>query len=156
MEISARAVGNTIPMMAIDKQTGSRILLIEDDYGNRVLFTDFLKYCGYCVMPLADGTNYLDAIDTFMPDLILLDIKLPKLSGLSIIEALKKHPHFKQIPILVVSGYAFKADRQKAMSLGAADYLVKPVQPDTLKTAIQATLAQAITSTSVESRSVSS
>jgi len=91
-------------MMAFDEQTGSRILLIEDDYGNRVLFTDFLKYCGYTVMPLADGTDYLDAIATFQPHVILLDIKLPRMSGLSILETLQQHQQFQSIPVLVVSG----------------------------------------------------
>ncbi|MEL6136097.1 MAG: response regulator [Cyanobacteria bacterium J06626_23] len=127
-------------MMAFDEQTGSRILLIEDDYGNRVLFTDFLKYCGYKVLPLADGTDYMDAIAAFQPHLILLDIKLPRMSGLSIIETLQNHHQFKTIPILVVSGYAFQSDRQKALALGAVGYLTKPVQPAHLQTAIQAAL----------------
>ncbi len=127
-------------MMAFDEQTGSRILLIEDDYGNRVLFTDFLQFCGYTVMPLADGTDYLDAIAAFQPHLILLDIKLPRMSGLSILETLQHHPKFNTIPVLVVSGYAFQSDRQKAMTLGAAGYLTKPIQPDQLHKVIQATL----------------
>ena len=127
-------------MMAFDEQTGSRILLIEDDYGNRVLFTDFLKYCGYTVMPLADGTDYLDAVATFQPHVILLDIKLPRMRGLSILETLQQHEHFRSIPILVVSGYAFQADRQKAMTLGATGYLTKPIQPQHLLQAIQAAL----------------
>ena len=127
-------------MMAFDEQTGSRILLIEDDYGNRVLFTDFLKYCGYTVMPLADGTDYLEIIATFQPHVILLDIKLPRMSGLSILETLQHHEQFHSIPVLVVSGYAFQSDRQKAMTLGAAGYLTKPIQPEKLHQAIQSAL----------------
>jgi CheY-like chemotaxis protein len=129
--------------MAFEEQTGSRILLIEDDYGNRVLFTDFLKFCGYSVLALADGTDFLEAIENFDPQLILLDLKLPKMSGLSIIEALRNHPKFNQIPILVVSGYAFQSDRHKAMRLGASDYLVKPIQPDALHAAVKAMLLAA-------------
>ncbi|MEO1592603.1 MAG: response regulator, partial [Cyanobacteria bacterium J06632_22] len=125
-----------------DEQTGSRILLIEDDYGNRVLFTDFLKYCGYTVMPLADGTDYLDAIATFQPHVILLDIKLPRMSGLSILETLQQHDQFRSIPVLVVSGYAFQSDRQKAMTLGATGYLTKPIQPEQLHQAIKAALPE--------------
>jgi two-component system cell cycle response regulator DivK len=127
-------------MMAFNAETKSRILLIEDDYGNRVLFTDFLKYCGYQVLSLADGTNFLGEIEAFKPDLILLDLKLPKMNGLSIIEVLRHHTRYQELPILVVSGYAFKSDRQKAMALGATGYLVKPIQPDALHAAIQSTL----------------
>ncbi|MEM8809537.1 MAG: response regulator [Cyanobacteria bacterium P01_G01_bin.38] len=127
--------------MAPEEQTGSRILLIEDDYGNRVLFTDFLQYCGYTVLALEDGNNVLAIVGSFHPQVILLDIKLPTMSGLSVISALKQHPEFGEIPILVISGYAFSTDRQKAMELGAAGYLVKPIQPEALQAAIEAALS---------------
>ena len=129
--------------MVVDPKNERRILLIEEDYGNRVLFTDFLKYCGYTVMSLADGVGYLEAVASFAPSIILLDLKLPGVDGLTILETLKQHPVYKQVPVLVVSGYAFKTDRTKAMSLGAAGYLVKPIQPEVLKTTIESLLAPA-------------
>jgi CheY-like chemotaxis protein len=113
-----------------------RILLIEDDYGNRVLFADFLEHCGYRVLPLADGNNCIEIMQEFMPHLVLLDIKLPQIDGLTLIQTIRHHPQFHAIPILVVSGYAFQADRQRAIAAGATDYMVKPILPATLNSKI--------------------
>ncbi|NEP15544.1 MAG: response regulator [Leptolyngbya sp. SIO4C1] len=122
------------------EETDGRILLIEDDYGNRILLTDYLRYCGYTVLALEDGTDALSAVSSFQPQVILLDLKLPTMSGLSVIETLQQDARFCHIPILVISGYAFQADQQKAIQLGAIRYLVKPVQPEVLLAAIQAVL----------------
>ncbi|MBE9068919.1 response regulator [Leptolyngbya cf. ectocarpi LEGE 11479] len=113
-----------------------RILLIEDDYGNRVLFADFLEQCGYRVLPLADGHNCIGIMQEFVPHLVLLDIKLPQVDGLTLIRTIRQHPQFHTLPILVVSGYAFQADRQKALTAGATDYMVKPIMPATLSSKI--------------------
>ncbi|MEM7064399.1 MAG: response regulator [Cyanobacteria bacterium P01_B01_bin.77] len=113
-----------------------RILLIEDDYGNRVLFADFLEQCGYRVLPLADGNNCIDMMQEFVPHLVLLDIKLPQVDGFTLIKTIRQHPQFSKLPILVVSGYAFQADRQKALTAGATDYMVKPILPATLSSKI--------------------
>ncbi|MGD1854908.1 MAG: response regulator [Leptolyngbyaceae cyanobacterium] len=113
-----------------------RILLIEDDYGNRVLFADFLEHCGYRVLPLADGHNCIEMMQEFLPHLVLLDIKLPQIDGLTLIRTIRNHPQFRTLPILVVSGYAFQADRQKALAAGATDYMVKPIMPTTLSSKI--------------------
>ena len=113
-----------------------RILLIEDDYGNRVLFADFLEHCGYRVLPLADGNNCIEIMQEFMPHIVLLDIKLPQIDGLTLIRAIRHHPQFCTLPILVVSGYAFNTDRQRALTAGATDYMVKPIMPTTLSSKI--------------------
>ncbi|MEM1241724.1 MAG: response regulator [Cyanobacteria bacterium P01_H01_bin.26] len=113
-----------------------RILLIEDDYGNRVLFADFLEHCGYRVLPLADGNNCIEIMQEFMPHIVLLDIKLPQIDGLTLIRAIRHHPQFRTLPILVVSGYAFNTDRQRALAAGATDYMVKPIMPTTLSSKI--------------------
>ena len=113
-----------------------RILLIEDDYGNRVLFADFLEHCGYRVLPLADGNNCIEIMQEFMPHIVLLDIKLPQIDGLTLIRTIRHHPQFRTLPILVVSGYAFNTDRQRALKAGATDYMVKPIMPTTLSNKI--------------------
>lgn len=117
-------------------QEQRRILLIEDDYGNRVLFADFLEHCGYRVLPLADGNNCIEMMQEFLPHLVLLDIKLPHIDGLTLIKAIRNNFQFRQLPILVVSSYAFQADRQKALVAGATDYMVKPIMPATLNAKI--------------------
>ncbi|NEZ54350.1 response regulator [Adonisia turfae] len=113
-----------------------RILLIEDDYGNRVLFADFLEQCGYRVLPLVDGNNCIEIMQEFLPHLVLLDIKLPHIDGVTLIQAIRNHAQFHAIPILVVSGYAFQADRRRALAAGATDYMVKPILPVTLNSKI--------------------
>ncbi|ESA32499.1 response regulator receiver protein [Leptolyngbya sp. Heron Island J] len=122
-----------------------RILLIEDDYGNRVLFADFLEHCGYRVLPLADGNNCIEMMQEFMPHIVLLDIKLPQVDGLTLIQTIRHHPQFCNLPILVVSGYAFQADRQRAIAVGATDYMVKPILPATLNSKILSLLKGAPT-----------
>ncbi|MEM7796073.1 MAG: response regulator [Cyanobacteria bacterium P01_C01_bin.118] len=119
-----------------------RILLIEDDYGNRVLFADFLEHCGYRVLPLANGNNCIEIMQEFMPHLVLLDLKLPQIDGLTLLRNIRQHPQFCTLPILVVSGYAFQADRQKAIAAGATDYMVKPIMPNTLSSRILALTTQ--------------
>lgn len=113
-----------------------RILLIEDDYGNRVLFADFLEQCGYRVLPMADGNNCIEIMQEYMPHLVLMDIKLPQIDGVTLIQSIRQHPQFCTIPILVVSSYAFQADRRKAILAGATDYMVKPILPATLNSKI--------------------
>ena len=123
-------------------QEQRRILLVEDDYGNRVLFADFLEHCGYRVLPLADGHNCVEIMQEFSPHLMLLDLKLPHVDGLSLIRSIRHHPRFQLLPILVVSGYAFQADRRKAMAAGATDYMVKPIMPTTLSNRILSLITQ--------------
>lgn len=119
-----------------------RILLIEDDYGNRVLFADFLEHCGYRVLPLADGNNCIEIMHEFMPHLVLLDLKLPQIDGLTLLRTIRQRSQFRTLPILVVSGYAFQADRQKAIAAGATDYMVKPIMPNTLSNRILTLITQ--------------
>ena len=131
-------------------QEQRRILLIEDDYGNRVLFADFLEHCGYRVLPLADGNNCIEMMQEFMPHIVLLDIKLPQVDGLTLLQTIRHHPQFRNLPILVVSGYAFQADRQRAIAAGATDYMVKPILPATLNSKILSLLKGAPTPISRE------
>lgn len=73
----------------------------------------------------------------FQPHLILLDLKLPDIDGYTLIQQLKQAPDWQHVPVIVVSAFAFKADQQRALSLGAVQYLVKPVNLTDLQQAIQ-------------------
>ncbi|MBE8997794.1 MULTISPECIES: response regulator [unclassified Nostoc] len=105
-----------------------RILLVEDHYLNRLLLSDYLSYCGYDVQSLSEGSNFFATIDKFKPDLMLLDLKLPDIDGYSLLKQVQKKPDLSKIPIIVVSAFAFKADKELAMSLGARRYFVKPLK----------------------------
>jgi CheY-like chemotaxis protein len=105
-----------------------RILLVEDHYLNRLLLSDYLSYCGYDVQSLSEGSNFFATIDKFKPDLMLLDLKLPDIDGYSLLKQVQQKPDLSKIPIIVVSAFAFKADQELAMSLGARRYFVKPLK----------------------------
>ncbi|MBC1281337.1 response regulator [Nostoc sp. UCD121] len=105
-----------------------RILLVEDHYLNRLLLSDYLSYCGYDVQSLSEGSTFFSTIDKFKPDLMLLDLKLPDIDGYSLLKQVQQRPDLSKIPIIVVSAFAFKADQELAMSLGARRYFVKPLK----------------------------
>jgi CheY-like chemotaxis protein len=113
-----------------------RILLVEDNDVSRQLMSDFLISCGHHVLCLSDAKSFVTAMAHFKPNLILLDIKLPLVDGYTLLEQLQQTPEWADIPVIVVSAYAFRADRQRALDLGARRYLVKPVKLADLTQAI--------------------
>ncbi|GBE92488.1 response regulator [Nostoc cycadae] len=118
-----------------------RILLIEDNDVNRMLLSDYLGYCGYHVKSLSNGAALFSTIENFQPDLMLLDLKLPDVDGYWLLEQIQQHSYLPKIPIIVVSAFAFKADQERAISLGARRYLVKPINLSALMMTIQEELA---------------
>lgn len=118
-----------------------RVLVIEDDYANRLLFIDYLTYAGFHVLALPDGTDIEPSLQDFQPDVLLLDLGLPGLDGYSILERLRTLPEQQALPVIVVSGYAFLEDQERALNLGACHYLVKPVRLKELVQTLQSVLA---------------
>ena len=118
-----------------------RILLIEDNHVNRMLLSDYLTYCNYEVQSLPEASNVFSTIEQFQPELILLDLKLPNIDGYLLLEQIQQKPHLSKIPIIVVSAFAFKADQERAIRLGARRYFVKPVNLRNLIMAIEEELA---------------
>ncbi len=104
-----------------------RILVVEDNDLNRRLFCDVLKNQGFAVEPVADGNTALDAARHIVPNLIIMDIQLPGVSGLDLIEAAKADSVLRAIPILAVTAYAGKGDEERIRDAGADGYLSKPV-----------------------------
>ncbi|MHA6332560.1 response regulator [Qipengyuania sp. CAU 1752] len=104
-----------------------RILVVEDNDLNRKLFCDVLRSRGHEVLPCADGNAVLGAARDFGPDLAIMDIQLPNISGVELIAAMKKDAMLAAIPVLAVTAYAGKGDEEKIRDAGAADYLSKPV-----------------------------
>lgn len=104
-----------------------RIMVVEDNDLNRKLFCDVLKAQGFEVEPIADGNAVLAAAREITPDLIIMDIQLPGVSGVDLIEAAKRDALLKDIPVLAVTAFAAKGDEEKIRKAGAAGYLSKPV-----------------------------
>ena len=118
-----------------------RLLIVEDNTLNRLMLNDYLMFCGYHVMSLACGANFLKEVVSFQPHLILLDLKLPDIDGYVLLEQLQLNSQGRDIPVIIVSAYAFKADCQRAMNLGARQYFIKPVNLIDLKQAIEQEIA---------------
>jgi len=114
-----------------------RILLVEDNDINRQMLDDYLVYCGYQVCGLESGASFFQTLVDFKPHLILLDLKLPDIDGYTLLQQLKKITGLRYIPVIVVSAFAFKAEQQRALNLGANRYFVKPVNLMDLKQAIE-------------------
>ena len=114
-----------------------RILLVEDNDINRQMLNEYLVFCGYQVLSLANGSGFFQALAEFRPNLILLDLKFLYLDGYTLIQLLQKRLKWQHIPLIVISAFAFKSDRENAYSLGASRYFLKPVNPSDLKQAIQ-------------------
>jgi two-component system cell cycle response regulator DivK len=115
-----------------------RILVVEDNDLNRKLFCDVLRSQGYAVEPCADGLSALEMARSFVPNLIIMDIQLPNISGLDLIEAAKADPALRPIPVLAVTAYAGKGDEERIRDAGAEGYLAKPVSIGPFMAAVKA------------------
>ena len=105
----------------------ARILICEDNELNLKLFTDLLRAHGHAVEPVADGREAQARARQFMPELIVMDIQMPHVSGLELIERMKADPVLAAVPILAVTAYAGKGDEERIRGAGAAGYVSKPV-----------------------------
>lgn len=128
----------TSPSSIADGQR--RIVVVEDDNANRVFFADYLTFSGFKVLALPHGLDLDQQLKAFQPDLLLLDLGLPEIDGYSLLKQVRASDRWQQLPVIVVSGYAFAEDRRRALALGAQKYLVKPVPLHQLTQAIQANL----------------
>jgi len=102
-----------------------KILFVEDESALQKTFNDILKQEGYDVISALDGATGLKAAKAEKPDLILLDLVLPKMHGFEVLQALKEDAVTKDIPIIVLTNLESVGDVEKALELGATTYLVK-------------------------------
>jgi diguanylate cyclase (GGDEF)-like protein len=116
-----------------------RLLLAEDDADDRAVLVEALEG-DYEVSSLAAGDEALEAARELPPDLALLDLHLPGLDGLEVLAALRADPQTAEVPVILVSGRADDATRVRALDLGAADFLQKPVSLGELRARIERTL----------------
>lgn len=118
--------------MAIQKK---KIFIVEDNDLNLKLFKDLLMSNDYEVSYTQDGFDALDLAKSIMPDLILMDIQLHGISGFDIIKEIKADDKVKDIPIIAVTAFAMKDDKQRIMDSGCEEYISKPIAIDSfLKT----------------------
>jgi len=111
---------------------GPHILVVEDHPQNRYLMTYLLESRGYEVDVARDGTEGLDALEKCAPDLILMDMQLPKVDGYEATRRIKADERFKQIPVVAVTAHSMRRDRDKAMAAGCDVYVTKPINGEEL------------------------
>jgi DNA-binding response OmpR family regulator len=118
------------------------VLLAEDDTDIRDLVTFKLRQAGYEVRAFEDGLSALASARDEVPDLALLDITMPGMSGLDVCRELRDDPATADMPIILLTARAQESDIETGFSVGADDYVVKPFSPRELVSRVQAVLAR--------------
>jgi two-component system, cell cycle response regulator DivK len=121
---------------------GKNILLVEDNPVNRRLAVFLLRSQGYEVREATTAQEAFEIIEKERPDLIVMDIQLPGMDGLEATRKIKAHPATTDIPIIAVTSYAMKGDREKAMAAGCAGYVTKPIDKNIFIQEIAALLGE--------------
>lgn len=116
---------------------GRRILVVEDDLLNRMFYCEVLQREGYEVREVDDGAVVMDNARAFDPELVIMDINLPHVSGLELIERLKADSKLSEAPVLAITAYVGRVEEQRIREAGAAEYLSKPVSMKTFVNAIE-------------------
>jgi two-component system cell cycle response regulator DivK len=103
------------------------VLIVEDNELNMKLFNDLLTANGYKTLQVRDGRGVVDLARVERPDLILMDIQLPEISGLDVTKLLKSDPELKSIPVVAVTAFAMKGDEERIRQGGCDGYIAKPI-----------------------------
>ncbi len=121
---------------------GRHVLVVEDDAVTRKLLQVELSKRGYSVETAADGVRALTAVDSKRPDLVLLDIVLPELDGMSLLRALKGREETRSIPVIMITSVAEPSKMIEAISAGARYFVVKPFQVSALMSKIDTAIQE--------------
>jgi CheY-like chemotaxis protein len=138
-------VGNTIAGDTIDsgafdllddhslpRPAGASVLLVEDEAPLRRVLRDLLEYDGFVVHDVPDGVDALDAIDRTAPDIVVLDLNLPRLDGFGVLKHLKSREATRRIPVVVLTAKGDEDGEVRAFELGASEFVTKPFRPRAL------------------------
>ncbi|HEC94270.1 MAG TPA: response regulator [Candidatus Kaiserbacteria bacterium] len=118
-------LNETVPAQNADAKKGQRLLTVEDDQFLRKLFVQKFTTAGFTVKDAEDAKEAFSILENWKPEIILLDLILPDISGFEILATLKKDERLKNIPIIILSNLGQKQDIDRAMSLGAEGFMVK-------------------------------
>jgi two-component system cell cycle response regulator DivK len=110
-----------------DPRIRKRVLIVEDNDLNMKLFNDLLVAHGYGTLQTKDGTEALALARQYRPDLILMDIQLPEVSGLQVTQWIKSDDVLRSIPVIAVTAFAMKGDEEKIRDGGCEAYIAKPI-----------------------------
>ena len=119
------------------------VLIVEDNELNMKLFRDLLEAHGYQTSGTSNGYEALDLVRKMRPDLVLMDIQLPQVSGLEVTRWIKDDPELRSIPVVAVTAFAMKGDEERIRAAGCDGYIAKPIRYQEFLATIAAQLAPA-------------
>ena len=113
--------------MGKSEGTPGKILVVDDNQDSRELVLKILKRKGHQLIEAVDGEDALEKVAAEQPDLILMDISLPKIDGYEVTRRLKQNKKFASIPVIALTAHAMKGDKEKSLASGCDDYISKPI-----------------------------
>jgi two-component system, OmpR family, alkaline phosphatase synthesis response regulator PhoP len=114
----------------------AKILIAEDENDIRELIAFTLRFGGHEVVSVANGAEAVAAAPEVMPDLILMDVRMPRMTGYEACKQIKENPLVSQIPVVFLSAKGQETEIQTGLDVGAAEYLLKPFAPDELNRSV--------------------
>jgi CheY-like chemotaxis protein len=120
----------------------AKILIAEDERDIRDLVAFTLRFAGYEVFTAANGEEAVDLAPQVSPDLILMDVRMPRMTGYEACRIMKLNPEIRDIPIVFLSAKGQETEIQQGLEAGAEEYLLKPFAPDQLTSHVKAILAK--------------
>lgn len=120
----------------------AKILIAEDERDIRDLVAFTLRFAGYEVFAAANGEEAVDLAPQVNPDLILMDVRMPRMTGYEACRTIKLNPELKDIPVVFLSAKGQEAEIQQGLEAGAEEYLLKPFAPDQLTSRVKTILAK--------------
>ena len=118
----------------------AKILVAEDERDIRELIAFTLQFAGHEVVLVANGAEAVDKALEVNPDLILMDVRMPRMTGYQACEALKKRAETKDVPVIFLSAKGQESEIQEGLDVGAVDYILKPFAPDDLTEQVERVL----------------
>jgi two-component system alkaline phosphatase synthesis response regulator PhoP len=128
--------------MKFNEESMAKILIAEDERDIRDLVAFTLRFAGYEVFAAANGEEAVQLAPQVNPDLILMDVRMPRMTGYEACRILKLNPDLKDIPIVFLSAKGQEAEIQQGLEAGAEEYLLKPFAPDQLTSHVKTILAK--------------
>lgn len=119
-----------------------KILIVEDNEKNLKLFDVILRQLGHAILAAANGEEGVRLALAEAPDLILMDIQMPILDGISALQRIREDPRGREIPAIALTAYAMKGDRERLIAAGFRDYIAKPIERKTFTEAVERALKE--------------
>jgi len=131
---------STRPQSLVRARTQRTVLVVDDSADTREMYGSYLGHRGFGVLVASDGDAAVQIALAQRPDLIVMDLAMPRLNGISAVHRLKQEPRTRNIPVIILTGYAFRAIQQGALEAGADVFLTKPCLPEDLERHVRSLL----------------